>query len=218
LIEYNFFLTRLRLAVGPTVRIVYIKGNHDKRPDDYIKERASAIYGIRPVDELHLPASMSMERLLNFDMLGIETVEQYPDGEFWFNPKIQGVHGTRATSGSGKTTLALVNASQNSFIQGHIHKQEMAATTKYRPDGTPYVVVAISPGCLCGVHGELPASKKRNNWQQGCALIDFAKWSQAPSATFLPFVDGETIYNGGVLRGQDYLPELKEAYPEWRGF
>ena len=204
-IEASWWLGRLRQSSTRAVMNL-LEGNHDKRMELAIVNHLKAAYGLRPADELALPPSLSIPRLLALHKIGCNYSDAYPNGQFWLTDNFVFEHGDTVRGGSGNTASAIVNKSDVSVMSGHIHRIEQALRTK--SDGT--TIGAYSPGCLCRVDGAVPGRKKRQNWQQGLSMIHFEPDTNHMHVQLVEIKDGTALINGKVFAGEDRASELRE--------
>ena len=199
IVAAHWWLRRLREA-RPGAAIWLLEGNHDKRLELALVNHLKAAYGLRPADELELPPSMSIPRLLALHRLGIHYSDAYPDGEHWLTDRLLCIHGNVTRNRSGATVQAALKDYDVSVIFGHIHRMEMALRTKYDRKGA-YTIGAYSPGCLCRVDGAVPGRKKRQNWQQGVAVVQFEGREQ--HVELVEIRDGKALFGGKLFEGKD---------------
>lgn len=208
--EAYWHYSKLR-AAKPKAKIVQMLGNHDLRPETQVENNVKGLWDVKLPDEvsLNLPPVYHPMRLTSAHKLGIEWHDSYPDGIYWLNEFMYTTHGTAALSRSGATVMKLINEIDYSVIFGHIHRIELAMKTIHTSKGIKFIV-AMSPGCLCSIEGTVPAVKKRNNWQQGCAVLAFDDNLPLPSIELIPIVNGRAIYDGNVFEGHFNLDQLKD--------
>jgi hypothetical protein len=201
---------RLRKAV-PDAPYDTLEGNHDKRLQKFIIENAKAAYGLKSADDVkqERDGSLTIPRLLDFDKLGINYISGYPDGEVWVNEGLRVIHGDVAKNKSGATVTSLLDDITESVIQGHIHRMEMAARTRYRK-GKPYTVWAASGGCLCRVDGAVPGVKSRQNWNQGFFLVRYDPDGWWHHIEPYPIENGMCYFNGQWIEGRVDVERLSE--------
>lgn len=195
------------VKAGKGVKTYLMKGNHDIRLETAIMERNIAAYNLKAADELNLPPAHSVPKLLALHQMGIEYIEDYPDGRIWLNKKLAVEHGATARSKSGETVNALANKRQYFFAMGHIHRRELVSRTIWE-GGKRFEISGMSPGCLCGVNGEVPGRQKQNNWQQGIGLIyytdDFCEMK------IIEIRDGRALWGGGMFRSENTKKIVKQ--------
>jgi len=171
-----------------------LEGNHDKRLETMVMSHMLQAYQLKPVG-VDMPA-MSVPFLLQLDAIDVSYVGDYPNGEIWLNNRLKAIHGDTARGGSGDTAKAIASNSMVSTVFGHIHRLESATRTIYQRNGTR-TVMAISPGCLCRVDGLVPGQKRKQNWQQGMAIVDHDE-DELFGVTLVPIVEGRAVYDGVV--------------------
>lgn len=192
LVDFGQWVAKLRLA-QPKAKFVYLEGNHEVRMRKLLISLVPAAYGLHSVDNLEGFPVLSVPNLLGFNNLDIEWVEGYPGVEYWIDG-ILFTHGEKAKK-SGMTAATLVNENSHSTVFGHVHRREEATRT-FWVEGKKKEIFALSPGCLCRVDdtGVVPASKDRNNWQQGALILQ--KTSTGYNPQKIRIKDGKGYYLG----------------------
>lgn len=213
LIELAYWLAKVRQA-APDAEIDFIEGNHCSRMYKMLVDNLIAAYELRPADNMKGPAVLSPENLLGLASLDIKYVGPYPDGQVWINENLCIEHGTLARAGSGDTTRALLNTTRYSVLVGHIHRLEKAGGTVHAYD-RERTYVAGSPGCLCKTDGTVPAQKKKQNWQQGFAYIEYYGGNKDYADHLMSIYGGRCLFDGRTFNGQDYIAELQGA-TDWK--
>lgn len=190
------YLGRLRKATRGDM--FFLEGNHDQRVENQMIKHLSAAYKLRPGDDIHAPAVMSIDNLLGLSRMGIQFVGSYPDSEVWINDTTKVIHGFKVRSETGKTASSVVKDANENVIFGHIHRRELASKTIATRTGYK-TVTAFCPGCLCHVDGRVPGSKKTDQWQQGSAIV----WYNNDRMAIVPLdiFNGTTIYDGRLYTG-----------------
>lgn len=212
IMEAHWWLRQLREAC-PDARIVVHEGNHDKRMKASIMTHLRAAYGLRAADEFELPAALSPERLLALHKLGISWVGGYPDDASWLGSALRLGHGDVAKAVPGATARGIAEGSDVSVIFGHIHRKERVARTLHVRDGQR-TITAYCPGCVCRIDGAVPGKRKRMNWQQGFALVDY--WLDEFTIYDVEVREGRALWDGQVFEARDRVEDLRGDLPEWR--
>ena len=182
-------------------------GNHDKRMNTALNTHMIQAYDLRAADHLDLPPVLSVPNLLGLDKLGIEYINDYPNGEVWINDQVKCIHGDIARGGSGATVSSLVDDIQETTIQGHNHRVESANKTLHTRQGTR-TVAAWSMGCLCRIDGVVPGVKARQNWQQAIGIVEYLDTGEHNVAP-IPINNGRAIYNGHIYTARQRIEDLK---------
>jgi hypothetical protein len=172
------------------------EGNHEKRMRDLVAIYAKAAYGLRAVDELHLPPALSVDRLMAFHKLGVQYLTGYPDNKYWLNKNVLILHGDVVRSGPGDTAKAMVNKTTYTSVFGHIHRRELVSRRIKSRDGD-VIQTAFCPGCACHIDGRVPGSKSDDQWQQGLAEIEYT--DDFEIITPIPVENGRAIYRGKIF-------------------
>jgi len=212
-IEAVWWLTQFGFA-GDKADQALLFGNHEERMNKATISSLKAAFNLKPADELDLPPSLSIERLLCLDKLGIEYINAYPGGEVWINNDIRCVHGNIARKNSLETVRALISNSDTTAIQGHIHRIEIAMRRIQRQEGTK-TIYGFSPGCLCKTDGSVPGSTRNNNWQQGIGIVHYNDhhYNLVPVA----IDQGKAVYDGLLFTARDQLEIIKKD-TNWKQF
>lgn len=201
LVELHWWLARLRLAT-PDAEIVYMEGNHEHRLPQTIAKNAIAAYELRSVKNLDGPPVLSVPYLLALDNLHIQYLNDYPNDSVWINDNLCCEHGDIARSGSGDSVKAILSDVRCSKIVGHIHRIESACkTTHSRRGAISYKV--ISPGTIARIDGVVPAKKKRQNWQQGFAVVEHELGNGLFHDDTVNIYGGRAVYGGRLYVGVD---------------
>lgn len=192
--SYNYL--RDKAEAAPNARRRLLKGNHDYRLESELLNHAQGVYGIKPAGEEM--GALSMSRLLHFDALGIEYVE---DPRGWQHGEIElvdGVGGLVCRHGwitSANSALKSMQKRGRSIIVGHNHRREHAFW--YDPSaGIERQGVVI--GCMSAVRGigaDYPTFTVCDDWNQGFGIV--TRW---PDQTFSI---EHALWDGHTLRWRD---------------
>jgi len=213
LLEAHWWLAQMR-GLLPDAQIVSYEDNHDRRMDDAIITHLRAAYDLRAADEMELPPALSMPKLLALHKLGIEWVDNYPDGEAWLNDRIRLSHGDIARGNPGDTAKAVVRDADTTEIFGHVHRIEWVSRTKWDRGGN-HPIIGVCAGCTCWIDGRVPGKTARQQWQNGCAIVEY-KASGEYSIFPIRIDRGVALWNGKEFQGQDRLEDLRKDLPGWR--
>lgn len=156
-------------------RVVYMKGNHENRMMKLICNNAEAAFGLRRANCPEEHPTMSVPHLLNLDEMGVEWIDDYEDGVFWFNKRLRALHNQGTSSKPGATVgKALVKPGQvASVIFFHDHTDEHANVTVQEMDGEQtYSAHCLGTGSRLDKNGA-PNGDRIVNWQQSFGLIDY---------------------------------------------
>jgi hypothetical protein len=208
--EGHFWLREFVTAAPKAVH-KKLEGNHEYRLAKMMITHLMAAYGLVSAEGVRFPV-LSIENLLGLDKLGIEYISGYPNNSTYIGC-VRAVHGDIARRGSTETVKAAVADSEETVIMGHIHKIEWASRTIKDRKGQR-VVSAFSPGCLCRVDYVVPGHSRNQQWQQGCAVVE---WDGDDFAiTPIVIQNGRAIYKGKVYTARDMLPLLNKATKQAR--
>lgn len=204
LLEWSWWLTQFRLA-RPSAKIRALEGNHDVRMPNLIATNMRQAYKLRAVDELSLPPSMSVPRLLALHTLNIDYVGNYPDNGYWLNQNVFITHGDVVRGNPGDTAKAIANKQAFTTVFGHIHRRESVTRRMKSHDGD-LIYTAFCPGAACHIDGRVPGSKSGDQWQQGIAVIEYTESGE----NIIPIAvrDGSMIYNGVEWHARDRDQEV----------
>ena len=208
IIEMHWWLSQFRQA-APDASMDMLDGNHNRFNDAIVAHLRSA-YQLRPADELHRDAILTMPRMLALDKLHINYIDGYSSGtsKKWLNDLIVQVHGDIAQAGPGRTAGAQAQKNNSTVVFAHSHRRELASKTIVLRDGR-IVTAAFSPGCACHVDGRVPGSKEDSQWQQGIGVIEYS--DEYHHLIPIEINDGVAIYDGRIFtaRNRDADAEAK---------
>ena len=210
LLEEAQYLAQLR-QTQPKARITRDQGNHEYRLHDMLINHLRAAYDLRPVDQMQLPPSMSVERLLGLHTLGVEYIGDYPNGKTWLNDTIVLKHGNLVRATPGSTANAELLKSKYTSVFGHIHRREMVAT-KMETRAGHSIHTAVCFGCMCHIDGRVPGSKPSDQWQQGFGIIEYMDDDSDPNFVPIAVDHGTAIYAGKVWRARTGIDADAEKF------
>lgn len=203
--ECYWWLAQFR-ATCPSAEIVVMEGNHDDRIRRRMTDKAPAAVSLSGVHDT-APA-LDMARLLALDSLDVQYVGPYPE-PYWLWGKVEVKHGDTVRGRSGATVAAEVADASHPVVHGHIHRVELATRTIWGPDGAR-PVWAMTPGCLCRVApGVVPGVKRRQNWQQGWAMVTEVGDALWPEIGYIQA--GRALWRGRVLEAVDHTAAIADA-------
>lgn len=207
LIEQAWWFAQFRAAL-PEAEMKLVEGNHDKRLSNLIVANMRQAYRLKSVDELTLPPSLSVPRLLALHTLGIEYLEGYPDVGYKLNQNVYITHGDLVRSAPGATAGEMAKRQAFTTIFGHIHRRELVARRMKVSDGD-LIYSAFCPGCMCHIDGRVPGSSSTQQWQQGFAIIEYTEDTE----NIIPIAvqDGKMMYNGKVWSARDVDGEIDKV-------
>jgi len=173
-------------------RVDLIAGNHDARLSALVVANARAALRLRPAgDPPDSWPSLSIQRLLSLDDLGVTYHDGYPAGRVKLTEGTAELSPLWAIHGEKLDVRKVAEAERQSFVQGHIHRISSHERT-YEMNGAPWIVRSFSPGCLCRIDGAVPSTKggtdangrpvlRFEDWQQGVSIVTESEsgwWSQ----------------------------------------
>lgn len=188
--------------------VTLLDGNHDDRIAKAITKNAMAALRLKPAGKP--PETwpvLSIPNLLSLDDIGVNYVGAYPAGRHKVTAGNDEHSPLIAVHGEKLDLVKVARAERQSFIQGHTHHQGLTRVT-YEIDGRPWLVWAMSPGCLCRTDGVVPSTKsgedahgrpvvRWEDWHQGVALIteyDDGAWSPQ----IIDIHRGRALYGGKI--------------------
>jgi hypothetical protein len=196
-------------AAAPDARIVWLAGNHEERLPNYLLDNAAAAFGLRKGNAPESWPVMSMPYLARMDEYAVEFVPGYPASSVWVNDRLRIVHGDKVASG-GSTAHKYLATEKVSVVYGHVHRREYGARTREDRDGAKEIMAA-SPGCLARIDGAVPSTKggvdldgrpmqRTEDWQQGCAVIQYQPGDGMFTYHNVAIHDGWALWNGKEYR------------------
>lgn len=210
LIEWAWWLAQFR-AAQPSAEMRMLEGNHDARLPNLIVSNMRQAYKLKPVDELELPPSLSLPRLLALHQLDVEYASNYPDNGYWLNENVCITHGDVVRAGPGDTAKAIAQKTAYTTVFGHIHRRE-SVTRRLKSNGGDMINTAFCPGCACHTDGRVPGSKSDQQWQQGIAVIEYTP--TAEHIIPIAISGGEAIYNGRAWKAREQAGEIEKIITE----
>ncbi len=204
LIEWAWWLHEFRKA-KPKAEIKELEGNHDERMPRLIVAGMRQAYRLKPVDELTLPPSLSVPRLLALHELGVEYVDGYPDNGYFLNKNVYITHGDIVRGAPGGTANAFTQRQAFTTVFAHVHRREQVAR-RLTTSGGDLVYSAFCPGCACHVDGRVPGSTSKSQWQQGIAVIEYN--DNEENIIPIGISEGRMMYNGKVWQARERDDEI----------
>jgi hypothetical protein len=213
LLELNWWLTQL----SHIKEKIYLCGNHEDRLERSIINNMVSAYGLKSVNELKGPDSLSIDNLLNLKEIGFKYFKKYPTDEFWINDNLKCRHGTVIKQGSGDSVKEILKNTRCSEIIGHIHRQELAMKTVHVRDGEKSYVV-FSPGILARIDGVVPSHNGKENWQQGCGIVYYEEKNGYFNIHPIQIYNGKAIVCDKIYEGKDRLSDIRKNLSKSWGF
>jgi len=213
-LEGHWWLARLR-RLCPNALIRAYEGNHDKRMPDAMIKHLEAAYELRAADEINLPPALSVPKLLALHQLGIEWIGDYPRGRVWLNDSLGLEHGDIVNQNPGDTAKNVARKNDTSTIVAHVHRQEIATRTRHTANGTEYIIGGCV-ACSCRIDGSVPGCNGRQQWQNGCYVLDYDDSGAPPAITSIWIADGHAIYDQHHFTAREQCTaDLWASYPDW---
>lgn len=188
---------------------VFMDGNHEKRIEKKMIKEAPEAWTLRIQGRKDMPRILSMQNLLGLDSLGYETVEAYPNGEYWLNDKVRIKHGENARSQPGATAQAVLKNSVVTQIFGHIHRVELVSKV-IRERNSFYNVYGFSPGALCKIDGSVPGAVSVPDWQQGFGIVTYDPDSTYHNITPIIIENGKASFRGKLYTAVDLVSQISD--------
>jgi len=189
----------------PKAEIKELEGNHDERMPRLIVAGMRQAYRLKPVDELTLPPSLSVPRLLALHELGVEYVDGYPDNGYFLNKNVYITHGDIVRGAPGGTANAFTQRQAFTTVFAHVHRREQVARRLATSSGD-LVYSAFCPGCACHVDGRVPGSTSKSQWQQGIAVVEYTENEE--NIIPIGISEGRMMYNGKVWQARERDDEI----------
>lgn len=178
--QYHNVLAQTR-ANAPNSRIYVVHGNHEQRMDNYVRKNAIEVLGLRRANMSQELAVLTLQNLVRYDDLEVESIDGYPNGTLWLEENLKFTHGTNVAKG-GSNAAKYLREERETTVYGHTHRMELAYRTFARRAGA-VTIAAASPGCLAKIDGSVPGFrhtidaqgqvvKRAEDWQQGILRIE----------------------------------------------
>jgi len=214
LVEASYWLSLFKEAI-PEAEHIFLKGNHEKRFLDYIIKALPQAWGIRKVTEIDQEyPTFSIPNLLGLRELGIRYIDDYPSGIFW-QDDVAYLHGSFAKPSGGTVAKMLNDYPSHSTVCGHIHRTELAHKTIWGVNNAHKEIFSMSPGMLGRTGGAIPGTKKHENWQTGCGLVQYVGASLSTEFRsiphLLPIQDGRIFFGLESYSFFDEIDSIKKA-------
>lgn len=174
----------------PETKVVYLFGNHDKRPETYLSRVAPQFQGL-----------FSLEQILGLDSFGFEFV----DGRYVVpGTELLVKHGTTVRKHSGYTVHGEMAAARMSLILGHVHRLSMVSSRGivHEVKGEqPFI--GVEGGCLCSLTPSYIEPENTADWQHGAIVVTVFDEG-------LFSVEPVVIHNGvAMFRGHRFVSRVR---------
>jgi hypothetical protein len=198
--EAHLWLAWLR-ALLPDAQIVLYEGNHEQRIPESVGQYLPWAYGLKRADTPYEFPVMSVPYLLGLKGMGIEWLDGYPDAVHWLDDN-------RICLEHGATTK--LKAKDHVRFRGHDHRIGVQSRTVWGPEGK-YYVMEIGTGCLSTTRA--PGRQKREDWQEGFTVLDYAPQGSVFSFDPVIIERDQAIWDGKLYHGRDRGAGVRRAYP-----
>ena len=197
----------------PNAQLVMLAGNHEKRLQILVTKRLVAMAMLSPADDPDMPLA-SIDNLLGLSRMGIQYIDEYPDGTYFIAKDTVVEHGSIARARPGMTASAVIDLRNFNVIFGHKHTLEMASKS-IESWGGRKVVRAVCGGCLCKLDGTVPGSTRNSQWQNG--IVEIIHDNEAAYAINPILIEnGGAVYNSKVVLGSEVT--IQQAQKVLRNF
>lgn len=186
--QANWFLQTISELL-PDAKKVFIKGNHEARWENFLKNQTSG------VEEFLI----TLEEKLGLDKLGYEVVD-YGRGKFWEWHDLIFWHGSRAGAKSNIPKLELDDTGGVPVVTGHINRNMFHESVDIR--GKKRFAMALGGFSK----DDLRFVKKANSaWAQGFAVMYYSKQTGIqPYMIMMEHHRPAFIWNGEIFSGQGF--------------
>ena len=184
----------------PSMKMIYIAGNHENRLYKHILKYTSFAYGLKSIDKMEGYDILSIPNLAGFDSLGIEWINEYKTGSSYWIGDVEITHGIKASGKSGSTVTNIINSATHSQIVGHTHKFEHAEKT-INDCGKRKEISIWSFGTMGRVDGMIPSTYGFMNWQQGFGVLSYNPMYSLHSIVPIRVNNGLCVYDNEVYVG-----------------
>lgn len=178
--ETSAFLTLLRQQ-HPKAEIHYLMGNHERRLEKFLVERATPLVSLR---------CLSLD-----DQLGLSRNNINFSEEDVHVGKLRITHGVVARHLPGSSVRAHYDRTHTSTLIGHVHRMNMQQYRDYHGTHT-----LIENGCLCGLQPSY--AEQFTNWQQGFSVIEYSPKTGDFEVHMHSIVDGQMKVGDKVYRSE----------------
>ena len=115
--QYHNFLAQTR-SNAPDANISVVHGNHEQRMDDYIRKNAAEVLGLRRANASHELAVLTLQYLVRYEDLEINSIDGYPNGTLWLEDNLKAIHGTNVAKG-GSNAAKYLKEERETTLYGH---------------------------------------------------------------------------------------------------
>lgn len=178
--EASAFLALLRQD-HPKAEIFFLPGNHERRLEKFLIERASPLLSLRCLD-------------LD-DLLGISRNKVIFRETDIYVGKMRVTHGVMARAVPGSSVRGHFARTGTSTLIGHVHRFNKQ---QYRDHHGTHTLV--ENGCLCGLNPSY--ADQFTNWQQGFSVIEYSPKSGDFEVHMHGIVEGEMIVGDRIYRAE----------------
>ena len=145
------FLGLLQKTFG---KVIFKKGNHDIRREQYIHNKLA--------ETPEVAGMLSLSDYLFFEGSNVEILEDTQVIEFG---KLNIIHGHEYVGGGIHIAYNRLNKAFDNVLSGHSHVTQQALKKTLLGD----TMGSWSVGCLCNLH---PRYNPKNNWNHGFAIVE----------------------------------------------
>lgn len=177
---FKRILDSLVASCASSTIIDYVMGNHDRRFQTYLFNKASGLGSLRVLQDYS-------------ELIGIaQHGGRCHSKGFLLRPDFTVMHGEQARKGGGATALAMLKDSRGSGAVAHCHRlgQAFSHINKFAQ--------WVETGCVCSLHPDY--SFGFTDWQQGWAIGEFRKGKGKSqdnhNIQLISYRSKKAVYNG----------------------
>lgn len=180
-----------RIIDASNAKITYIEGNHEKRLEAFIRDKAPQLSFIKNEEGVYV---LSMESILGLRRRGIEYVRSKTPSAYTKYGAITIGHFNKYSSVVGSVAKWFLEHRNESVIQGHTHK--CAQLFRRFPDGRE--ITCIEHGHISSIENDYVTDP---DWCQGFVVITKRKDTDRFHVELVRIIDHECIYGGKLYSG-----------------
>lgn len=190
-IDEGYRFLRRKLEICPNMQLDWIEGNHDLRPEDYVRTNAPMAANLCQAEKSE-PVN-SIEHFYRLDELGVNYIREYPLSKIKLAPNLVITHGGAVKKGAGASALANLEKRGYCIVTGHTHRLGIVFKTTLDADDHPSTLLGAETGTFKLIEPE---------------AYDVAPDHQNGFVTITLWPDGQfhiepALFSGGYLRWRD---------------
>lgn len=157
--QLSQMLLALRCAAGDEAEIIALEGNHDLRFGTMMKNNLPQGFSLKTIKGTSIA---SLRTYVDFDSMGVEYIEGYPEADYRIDDFTVATHGNKV--GGPGATAPKMHRPEDNIVCGHSHRTELVYFKQNR--------WVLNSGFMGTNNGELPGSRKRNDWTVAVGIIE----------------------------------------------